>query len=319
MFLAVAQRIADGLLHLRLGYAAQPGGFAGNELQDQDARAVFRLNLNRLAYLPGLQSNHDLFQRRVRLVQRRFRNVAQVAARSRGVHVFGIIHRQLCEVRAAVQPVHQHFHLSLGLGFVGCVVVLPVAELLFFPRCHQDLRNVILRLRHVELRFIRVVKIRDVLIRDCNLGHYFTVQQFLDRKLPPQLEFQILHRHGLIFQPPLKLVFCVGAFQLGELVLHFTIACLEVQLLRLFEQNLVIDQLVKHVQLLRKRFFGRRLLPLRVYPRAIVLVDFFPLDLFSVHYRPHVRRMPRFLVAARGGNEHHRRQRQPCCGALHSF
>ena len=102
MFLAIAQRVADGLLHLRFGYATQPGGFTGKELQDQDARAIFRLNLNRLAYLPGLQSNHNPFQRRVGLIQRRLRNVAQVAARSRGVRVFGIIHRQLCEVRPAV-------------------------------------------------------------------------------------------------------------------------------------------------------------------------------------------------------------------------
>src|SRR5256884_6129514 len=192
------------------------------------------------------------------------------------------------------------------------------SDLLFFPGRHQNLRNVVLRLRHVELRFVGVVKIRDVLVGDRNLRYHFTVQQFLDRKLPPQLELQILHRHGLILQPPLKFVFGVRALQLGELVFHFAVAGLEVQLFCLFEQNLVVDQLVEHVQLLRQRFFLRRLLPLWIYPRAIILIDFIPLDLFPAHHRPHVRGMPRFLVAAGGGGKHHCRQKQPCCCALHS-
>ena len=108
----------------------------------------------------------------------------------------------------------------------------------------------ILRLRHVELRFVGVVKIRDVLIGDQNLRHHFAVEQFLNRKLAPQLELQIFHRHGLIFQAPLEFIFGVRALQLRELVFDFAVARLEVQLLGLFEQNLVVDQLVEHVQLL---------------------------------------------------------------------
>ncbi len=123
----------------------------------------------------------------------------------------------------------------------------------------------------------------------------------------------------MVFQPPLKFILSVRALQLGELVFDFAIARLEVQLLRLFEQNFVVDQLVEHVELLRQRFFQRRLLPLGVHARAIVFVDFIALDLFPVYHRPHVGRVPRLLVAARGGGKYHRRQGQPCYGALDSL
>src|SRR2546429_7022625 len=38
LFLAIAQRVADGLLHLRFGYATQPGGFTGKELDRKSTR-----------------------------------------------------------------------------------------------------------------------------------------------------------------------------------------------------------------------------------------------------------------------------------------
>ena len=100
----------------------------------------------------------------------------------------------------------------------------------------------------------------------------------------------------------------------GEIVAGF-----EIEFLGAFEQNLVVDQLIQHIQLERKRLFLRRLLPLGIYPRAIVLVDFFALDFFPVHHRPHVRSMLRLPVAAGRDGEQHCRERQQGYSALPPF
>ena len=65
LLLAIAQRVADGLLNLRIIDAAQPRGFACDKFQDADAV----LQDDRLTDLPGLQREHGLLQGGVRLIQ----------------------------------------------------------------------------------------------------------------------------------------------------------------------------------------------------------------------------------------------------------
>ncbi len=65
LFLAVAQRVADGLLHLRIGEPAQAGSFAGNQFQNADA--VFQND--GWANLPRLQRHYNFFQHGIGLVE----------------------------------------------------------------------------------------------------------------------------------------------------------------------------------------------------------------------------------------------------------
>ena len=60
-------------------------------------------------------------------------------------------------------------------------------------RSHHDLRDVILRLRHVELRAVLIVEIEHVLIGDRDLRHHFAIQQFLHRKLPADVALQVVN------------------------------------------------------------------------------------------------------------------------------
>ena len=113
----------------------------------------------------------------------------------------------------------------------------------------------VLRLRHIELVVIGVIKIHHVLVGDGDLRRHFAVQQLLDGELPPQVALQVVHVHPARLQLPLELFLGERALQLRKLVLHLAVAGFQVQLLRAFQQDLVVDQLVHHVQLQRKRFF----------------------------------------------------------------
>ena len=109
----------------------------------------------------------------------------------------------------------------------------------------------------------------------------------------------------------MKFLFGVRALQLGEFIFDFAVAGFEIQLFRLFEKNLIVDELIQNIELLRERFLERRFLSFRVYAGAVVLVDLVPFDFLAVDDRPHVGRVLRFLVAAGGDNQRHRRERQP--------
>ena len=129
LFFAIAQGVANRLLHLRIVHAALACSFAGNQLEDANTVA----ELNRLADLTRLEREHRLLEHRVGLrgVQRGFWNKAEVATGGRGIGVFGIVHSQLREVRATIELVHQHFGFALGFGFIGGVVILAIADLRF--------------------------------------------------------------------------------------------------------------------------------------------------------------------------------------------
>ncbi len=66
-------------------------------------------------------------------------------------------------------------------------------------RSHHDLRDVILRLRHVELRAVLIVEIEHVLIRDRYLRDHFTIEEFLHGKLPADVALQVLNGKPGIF------------------------------------------------------------------------------------------------------------------------
>ena len=84
--------------------------------------------------------------------------------------------------------------LALGLGIGGGVVVLAIAQARILVRSDHDLRDAVLRLGHVELRAVLVVKILHVLIRHGDLGHHFVIDHFLNGKLLADVVFQIVHR-----------------------------------------------------------------------------------------------------------------------------
>src|SRR4029077_8292220 len=116
LLFAVAQRVANSLLHLRIGSPTLSRRFTRHQFQNP----ITLLQLQRGTHLPRLHSHHHFLERRVRLVQRRLRHIPQISARRRRVHVLGIIHRQLRKIRAAVQSVHQHFYFALRFRFVRC-------------------------------------------------------------------------------------------------------------------------------------------------------------------------------------------------------
>ena len=152
------------------------------------------------------------------------------------------------KVRPAVQPVHQHLHLALRLGIGGGVVILAIANLWLLARSHHDLRDAILRFRHVKLRPVRRVKIRHILIGDGNFRHDFAVHQFFGGKLPLQALLQIIYGQPAFLQLPLKLFFRVRALHFRKFVFYFAVARLQIQFLGALQQNLIVDQLIQHIQ-----------------------------------------------------------------------
>ena len=175
-----------------------------------------------------------------------------------------------------------------------------IADLRLFARSHDDLRDAILRLGDIELRFVRVVEVGDVLIGDADFGDDFAIQKFCDRKLAAQIGFQIGDRDVAIFELALKFFFGVRALQLGEFVFDFTVAGFEIQFLRALEKNFVVDELVENVELERERFFLRRRLAFGIHARSIILVHILALDFLAVDGGPHVGPVLDVVFAAGG-------------------
>ena len=120
---------------------------------------------------------HRFLERGVylRAVQTGLGDVAKISAGRRRVHILGIVHGQLGEVRAAVEAVHEHLYFANRLGLIGRVVVLAVADLRVLARRNFDLRQMVGGLGHIELRFVGVIEIRHFLVGDGNLGQNFAV------------------------------------------------------------------------------------------------------------------------------------------------
>src|SRR6266852_9999397 len=85
LFLAVLKSVANGLLDLRIGKVALSGRFARDELQD----CVLVLLCDDRADLSGLQRKHGPLQGGIGFVQRRLRNVTEIAAIGRGAGILG--------------------------------------------------------------------------------------------------------------------------------------------------------------------------------------------------------------------------------------
>ena len=81
MFLAVAQCVANGLLHLRISEIALAGGLLREQLQDSIAligHADGRRNLARFHF------QHGLFEDGIRFIERGFGNKTEIAAGGSG-------------------------------------------------------------------------------------------------------------------------------------------------------------------------------------------------------------------------------------------
>ena len=137
----------------------------------------------------------------------------------------------------------------------------------------------------------------------------------MDGKLSAQILFQVIHRHALVPQPPLELVFGVRALEPGEFVLHFAVAGLQAQLFGAFEQNFIDDQLIENIQFQRKSFFLGRFLAFGIHAGAVIFVNIVALDFLAVNDGPNVGRMLRLLHATGHARERQGRQRQHSCAA----
>ena len=94
---------------------------------------------------------------------------AEITA-SRTRSIFRIIHRELRKIRAGIQLLFDGGHFALRVNFVRGFVVLAVVHRGIGTRRHYDLSDVVLRLRHIELRTILLVKIHHILIGDGDLS-----------------------------------------------------------------------------------------------------------------------------------------------------
>ena len=188
----------------------------------------------------------------IRSVERRFRVVAEVAARG-SRRVFRIVHRELSKVCSRAEPLREHRSLPAGFRLVCRFVVLAVVDRGVGTRRNDDLCQVVLRFHEVELAAIRAVEVGDVLIRDRNLRDDLTVQQLFDGKLPPDVALQVVNGQPRFLQLALKLFFGVGAFRGREFVFHLGVAGDEVHFAGALQQNFTIDQLVEDAQLQGER------------------------------------------------------------------
>ncbi len=128
---------------------------------------------------------------------------------------------------------------------------------------------------HVELRAVLVVKILNILIVDGDLGHHFVIDDLLNGKLLADVVLQIVHRVAAHLELALKFFLGVGALEFGELVLDLAIGGLQGPVVfALFQQNVIVDQLIQHIQPQRQRFVLRGLRRIGVQLR---LVDTCPL------------------------------------------
>src|SRR5207302_11351591 len=138
---AIMELRADRLLYARIGEIALAGWFLGHELHNAELRRPFRRGINHAddrAVLAGLKSGNSFASCGIGYsLETRLRKSAKIAATAGRFRIFGILHRERCEVVSAVKAVGNHLNLLAGVGFVLGLVVL-VLDLAVRCRGHTD-------------------------------------------------------------------------------------------------------------------------------------------------------------------------------------
>jgi kumamolisin len=250
LFLAALQRLADRFLHRRHAEILLAGAVA-RDRQDDGVRAALADELHGA----GRRLEDRIAQRRRRLLQRRDRNEAKIAAALGGFGVLGIVSGQITERRAALELLHQH--LRLGRRFLRRrrIVSGAVGALRFAHGRDDDLRDVDGVFLAVERRLVGLIERGDVRVGDADLVRDFLVDDFLREQVAAQVLAHVGGGQVAALQLRLErflgnvlLRIEVGGIELG-------VRQLDLQRLRLVEQQLLHDQVVEHVQLGRCRLF----------------------------------------------------------------
>ncbi len=185
MLFAITQRISNGLLHLRIRNFALARRFFRHQFQN----VIAVVKLDDRADFADLESDHRSLQLGIALVEGRLGNKTQVAARRGRGGILGIIHGQLRKIGAVAKLLQERGGLAASFHVRRGVIILAIVKLRIFLRRNHNLRQAVLRFRHVELGAVLIVEIGNVLIADGDLGHHFTIDQLLHGKLAPDIVF----------------------------------------------------------------------------------------------------------------------------------
>ena len=146
----------------------------------------------------------------------------------------------------------------------------------------------ILRLDQVELTFVRVVIVGDVLIGNIDLRNDFFVQDLVDRDRSPDVPLEVGRSNFLILQSLVEFFLRERSLVIVELLVDFIVGREQPQLLGTPHQDLVFDHLVQNVQAKCRCLLANRRLLRRRNLVVVVLVDLGAKNLPSVHSGHHI-------------------------------
>ena len=235
--------------------------------------------------VPGFDCQRRVPQRRRRLGQRRHRHEAEIAAALRRLRILGVVRGEVAERDAFLQALHQHLRLRGRLLRRARIITRAIGALLFANRRDHDLRDADGVLVAVELRLVRIEERLDVGLARRRLLADFLVDDLLREQVAAQIFTHVGGGEVALLQLLLErgrrnvlLRFVVGVVELA-------FRQLDLELLRLGEQDVLHDQLVQQVQLRRVGLFFRRRLILR-RRASIRLLHVVTCDLVAIHDRP---------------------------------
>src|SRR5947209_9687857 len=93
---------------------------------------------------------------------------------------------------AAVEAVGEGLNLLVGFSFVLRLVILQMAHLRAGSSGHENLRQMVLRFDQVELRFVSIVVVGNILIGDVDLRRDLLIQNFLDGKRAAEIALKVI-------------------------------------------------------------------------------------------------------------------------------
>ncbi len=282
---AIAQLVADELLHARVAEVALTGRFLGQQLDDAEADQLLGVRIDdrdHAAVLTRFELGNRIARGGVGLLERRLRHQAQVAAVAGGFRVLGVIHGHGGEVLAAVEPVEQRLDLLARVGLVLRLIALLVAQLRVGRGGDHEVREVVLRLDEVEFRFVRVVVAGDIGVGNVDLRRDFLVRYLFDGDGAAQIALEVVERDLALLHALVELFLSVRRLDLVELLLHFLVGGEQTELFGALHEHLVVDELLEDVEAQAGCLFFGGLLRRAGGLVVEVLFDFRALDLLAV-------------------------------------
>ena len=130
---------------------------------------------------------------------------------------------------------------------------------------------------------MRAVVIRNVLIRNVDLGRDFLVQYLVHGERAPKVAFEIVESNLLFLQTRVEFLFGVGRPDLVQLALNVLVGSQQAQFFCPPHEDLVIDQLAQDAETKTSGLLADRLL---IRTGSLVLIIFFyvrPIDLAATN------------------------------------